>query len=119
MFNNVRFKAVILGALFGFVIPYFVASWFKVSVLGDVNQPHAKAPVADYTLAYVFLFVVGPLFGGAVAAHLSRHQPILHGVLAALVGWLCYSLMGAGILLGFIFVVMSALGAFGWKSVRA
>lgn len=119
MFNNIRLKAVALGALLGFVIPYLIASWWKVSVLGDVAQPHLEAPVLDYTFTYAFLFVVGPLFGGAVAAHLSRHQPVLHGVFAALLGWLCYSLMGAGVLIGVIFVAMSALGALAWKRLRA
>jgi len=119
MFSNVKLKAIALGAPGGFVIPYFVLFWFKVSFLGDVKQPHINSPSVDYTVAYSFLFLFGPLAGGAIAAHVSQHQPVLHAVLAALVGWVFYSWLGSGFLLGILFVLMAAVGAVGWKRIHA
>jgi len=119
VFSNVKLKAVVLGALGGFILPYFVSFWFKVSFLGDVKHPHIDSPELDYTAAYIFLFVLGPLAGGAIAAHVSKHQPILHAVLAALVGWVFYAWLGSGLLLGIWFVTIGAAGAFGWKKIHA
>jgi hypothetical protein len=119
MLNQLTLKPVALGALGGFVLPYFVSFWFKVSFLGDVKQAHIDSPEVDYTVAYLFLFVVGPLAGGAIAAHVSKHQPILHAVLAALAGWVFYAWLGAGVLLGILFVAVAAVGAVGWKKTHA
>jgi hypothetical protein len=119
MFSNLKLKPIVLGALGGFVIPYVVSLWFKVSFLGDVKQDHIDSPDVDYTLAYFFLFVVGPLAGGAIAAHVSKHQPILHAVLAALAGWVFYAWLGSGVLLGILFVAVAAFGAVGWKKIHA
>ena len=119
MLSNLKFKAVTLGALGGFILPYFVSLWFKVSFLGDVKQAHIDSPDVDYTAVYFFLFVVGPLAGGAIAAHVSKHQPILHAVLAALAGWVFYVWLGSGVLLGILFVAVAAVGAVGWKKMHA
>lgn len=119
MFSNVKLKAVALGALGGFILPYFVSFWFKVSFLGDVKQAHIDSPDVDYTVMYIFLLVLGPLAGGAIAAHVSRHQPILHAVLAALVEWLFYAWLGSGLLLGILFAAVAAVGALGWKKIHA
>jgi len=119
MFSNVKLKAVALGTLGGFILPYFVSFWFKVSFLGDVKQPHIDSPSVDYTVAYFFLFLFGPLASGAIAAHVSKQQSIFHAVLAALVGWVFYAWLGAGFLLGILFVVEGAVGAVGWKRIYA
>ena len=119
MFSNLKLKPVVLGAFGGFILPYFVSLWFKVSFLGDVKQAHIDSPPVDYTVIYFFLFVLGPLAGGAIAAHVSKYQPILHAVLAALLGWVFYAWLGAGFLLGILFVAVAAVGAVGWKKHMA
>ena len=110
MREGIRIPAICIGAFFGYVLPNAIVLWLIDSVYGASNAQDAFDS-DGYALAMVCVHFAGPTLGGLVAARIARTQPLLHGLLTALVGWLLSTVMGNGILAGFLYVAASLSGA--------
>ena len=115
MFSNIRPSALILGSFAGYVVPQFVSAWAVMSLFSAANARDAYG-ASGYFWVAIFVQVGGPLVGGYVAAKFGRTQPLLHGLLAALIGWLVASVFGNELLAGILYLLASIAGAAIWQS---
>ena len=117
MFANIRPSALILGAFAGYVVPQFVSLWAVMSLFSAASARDAYGATGFFWMA-IFIHVGGPLVGGYVAAKFGRTQPLLHGLFAALLGWLVSTIFGNGVLIGILYVLAGTTGAAIWRSRR-
>lgn len=106
-----------LGAFAGYVVPQFVSLWAVASLFGASNAHDAYGPTGYFWVA-IFVQVAGPLVGGYVAAKFGQVQPLMHGLFAALLGWLVATVFGNGVLVVILYVLASTTGAAIWKARR-
>lgn len=111
----IRFSAIGAGAFVGYVVPAAVVLWASHSLLGASNAREAFGP-GGYPWAMGFLHGGGPLAGGFLAARIARTQPLLHALLTGVLGWMLSTVIGNGLLMAFVYVLASVVGAAIWKS---
>jgi putative membrane protein (TIGR04086 family) len=118
MFENIRFSALCIGALFGYVVPIAASLWVITSLLGATHARDALGDTA-YPAMLMVIHIGGPLLGGFLAARSGKSRPLVHGVITALMGWLVAAMFGSGVLIGIVYVLASVTGAAIWRGRSA
>lgn len=87
MFAHIQLSALVIGVFAGHAIPFLVTVLLANGIFDAVEGGNLSVG-RFYVWLIVFIKVLGAVIGGAVAARLSRHQPLMHGLLTGIVGCL-------------------------------
>jgi len=85
MFKHLQPSALAVGAFCGQVIPFLLTLLFANRIYDTASTQDTETARFYYWLM-VATNVLGPVVGGFFAARLSLYQPLLHGLLAGLLG---------------------------------
>lgn len=113
MLRHLKPSAPAVGAFAGHVVPFLLSRVFLHRLYDAAVAQDAQTGRFYYVLLLV-MHVLGPVVGGVVAACLSRHQPLWHGLLSGVtgsvvvgllkgfdIGWLVYCAL-AGVVGGWL-----------------
>lgn len=118
MFSELKLSAIAVAFFFAFVIPFgafYVAPLVFALITGKMS---GDVPVA-LTLVWFLGSFLAPVLAGYLVARLAKTQPLLHGAIVGLLGFVCaiwyvHSLRATMITFA-VFVPGGILGAWLWQ----
>lgn len=111
MFRHIQISALAAALFVGYIVPLLLSVVVLMNIFTAIEQQDAATSRSLFGLMVV-LNVLGSVAGGYVAAAVAKHQPLLHGLLSALLGVALISpFRSVGLLWALLFVIGGIVGA--------